>query len=217
MSPLSQLARRVFAGTAKAGGVCGSTHDDDEDDDDTDSVSYVFGDFDTVPKDDLDQEKEPAAAAGGDRSDWVSVDQFEKVGNQLYELIHHSQPVMAAKITGMLLENELEDLEALLADPAGLDATVEQAVRVLRETMLVEQHWAHLITQPSTRSPLRGKPLHDALAQQHAGDDDRFNTDSRDEADWIREQEHMARAFYSQEEYERYCVVQMETGMFRRS
>ena len=119
---------------------------------------------------------------------------LENVGNQLYELIHPIQPVMAAKITGMLLQNDLDELARLLQDPDELFATVHEAVRVLREAMLVEQHWTHLITQPFL-SPLQG--VQDARLENLSEEQELIRAT-------IREQEHMARCFYTQEEYEKY-------------
>eukprot|EP01052_Picozoa_sp_SAG31_P005592 SAG31_NODE_248_length_19104_cov_3.721019_1_plen_784_part_00 len=166
------------------------------------SETLLFGDFDHV-----DEDGSSTSQVDCDDESFV----LDKIGNQLFELIHPRQPVMAAKIAGMLLENDVEDLNRLIKDQDELDATIEQAVRVLRESMLVDQHWAHLITEPNNRSPLRGKPLQDARLHCSDEETERFNFNSSvGESEWIREQEHMARCFYTQEEYERYCVTAME-------
>eukprot|EP01121_Diplochlamys_sp_Union-15-3_P016485 TRINITY_DN560_c0_g2_i1.p1 TRINITY_DN560_c0_g2~~TRINITY_DN560_c0_g2_i1.p1 ORF type:complete len:578 (-),score=90.05 TRINITY_DN560_c0_g2_i1:44-1777(-) len=55
------------------------------------------------------------------------------VGEKLYRLVHQKQPNLAGKITGMLLDGEMEDLLQLLDNEENLSSKIEEAVRVLDE------------------------------------------------------------------------------------
>lgn len=59
----------------------------------------------------------------------------EKVflGERLYPAVHNLQPGKAAKITGMLLEMDLNEIQLLLQDPNVLASRVKEAVQVLEE------------------------------------------------------------------------------------
>jgi len=62
--------------------------------------------------------------------------QKNMIGERLYPLIHQTQPNLAGKITGMLLEGmDNSKLSHLLESPKALDAKIQEAVRVLKA------HW----------------------------------------------------------------------------
>eukprot|EP01050_Picozoa_sp_SAG11_P006301 SAG11_NODE_483_length_9069_cov_31.093534_5_plen_875_part_00 len=258
LSPMSAL-QVEFEAVAKQQTTRCAAAEGEEGEEGKDEEKVVFGDFDEEPEllfGDFGPEDSAAAAAaeaaeGRAAKDAtarsIGFESYEKIGNELYALISRSQPVMAAKITGMLLENELEELQALLVDPEELSLNVEQAVRVLRETMLVEQHWAHLITQPApsppngTTTPPRAKPSGaktksaeprtpgvepnaeiappgyesnaaatspDSATSLESGGGGAPTATVGGSAAWLlQEQEHMARCFYTQEEYERYVFA----------
>lgn len=60
----------------------------------------------------------------------------EKIGEKLYELIrqHYSDPQLAGKLTGMLLELETEQLNKILENPVELGQKLETAYRVLQDS-----------------------------------------------------------------------------------
>ena len=58
----------------------------------------------------------------------------EALGEYLYPLVEQRQPVNAAKITGMLLEMELEQIHNIIRDQAQLDKWIGEALRVLSKT-----------------------------------------------------------------------------------
>ncbi|KAK7337156.1 hypothetical protein VNO77_17717 [Canavalia gladiata] len=60
--------------------------------------------------------------------------QKEILGEHLYMLIQKLKPSLAAKITGMLLEMDNEELLLLLESPESLSAKVEEAVQVLKNS-----------------------------------------------------------------------------------
>merc|ERR1719262_168508 len=57
--------------------------------------------------------------------------QKQMLGEKLYAAISRTQPDMAGKITGMMLEMDNSELLILLESPEQLNAKVEEARRVL--------------------------------------------------------------------------------------
>lgn len=54
-------------------------------------------------------------------------------GEKLYPAVYKHQPSKAAKITGMLLEMQKEEIEMILEHPDLLAEQVQEAVRILEE------------------------------------------------------------------------------------
>jgi len=74
------------------------------------------------------QEQPLTAAALASASPEV---QKNMIGERLYPLIHQSQPDLAGKITGMLLEMDNSELLHLLESPEALNAKIAEALQVL--------------------------------------------------------------------------------------
>ncbi|WVR07548.1 polyadenylate-binding protein, cytoplasmic and nuclear [Kwoniella sp. DSM 27419] len=62
-----------------------------------------------------------------------AADQKQMLGEALYPLIFETQPELAGKITGMLLEMDNSELLNLVDTPAALQEKVDEALRVLAE------------------------------------------------------------------------------------
>eukprot|EP00614_Pseudopedinella_elastica_P002133 CAMPEP_0172612160 /NCGR_PEP_ID=MMETSP1068-20121228/31745_1 /TAXON_ID=35684 /ORGANISM="Pseudopedinella elastica, Strain CCMP716" /LENGTH=723 /DNA_ID=CAMNT_0013416305 /DNA_START=145 /DNA_END=2316 /DNA_ORIENTATION=- len=76
----------------------------------------------------------PAALAAADEHM-----QKNMIGERLYPLIAHSQPDMAGKITGMLLEMDNSELLHLLESPEALEAKINEALEVLKAHTKAQQ------------------------------------------------------------------------------
>ena len=69
-----------------------------------------------------------------------SVDREKKmIGDRLYPLIHQTQPELADKITGMLLEKDNQELVFFLESPEALNAMIQEALQVLKDHALAEE------------------------------------------------------------------------------
>jgi len=76
---------------------------------------------------------EPVVAMGGGQAASTE-EQKRLLGEKLYPLIHKSQPSLAGKITGMILESSyVEEIVSLLESNEALNDKIEEAVKVLRE------------------------------------------------------------------------------------
>lgn len=61
------------------------------------------------------------------------------LGERLFPLIQQSQPELAGKVTGMLLEMDNSELLHLLESPEALTQKVDEAVGVLNSHMPVNE------------------------------------------------------------------------------
>ena len=55
----------------------------------------------------------------------------DQLGERLYPLVESKNPANASKITGMLLEMEIEQIHNILRDPNQLDKWISEAMKVL--------------------------------------------------------------------------------------
>jgi len=77
---------------------------------------------------------EPVVAMGGQSAPISNEEQKRLLGEKLYPLILKSQPALAGKITGMILESSyVEEILSLLESNDALNEKIEEAVKVLRE------------------------------------------------------------------------------------
>uniref|UniRef100_A0A672TYA0 PABC domain-containing protein n=1 Tax=Strigops habroptila TaxID=2489341 RepID=A0A672TYA0_STRHB len=65
-------------------------------------------------------------------------EQKQMIGERLYPLIHAMHPMLAGKITGMLLEIDNSELLLLLESPDSLHSKIEEAVAVLQAHQATE-------------------------------------------------------------------------------
>jgi polyadenylate-binding protein len=65
-------------------------------------------------------------------------EQKQALGEALYMRIAVTQPDLAGKITGMLLEMENEELLGLIENPEQMNGKVNEALAVLREYSVAE-------------------------------------------------------------------------------
>lgn len=86
------------------------------------------------------QQKADAAQQGGQPSLTAAAlanaspgEQKQILGETIYPKIHASQPELAGKITGMLLEMDNAELLVLLEDDSALDSKVQEAMAVLED------------------------------------------------------------------------------------
>jgi polyadenylate-binding protein len=55
----------------------------------------------------------------------------ELLGERLYPLVERKNPTNASKITGMLLEMEIEQIQNIIRDPSQLDKWISEAMKVI--------------------------------------------------------------------------------------
>ena len=58
----------------------------------------------------------------------------EQLGEHLYPLVEARNPDNAAKITGMLLEMEIDQIQAMIRNQTQLDKWISEAMKVLTKT-----------------------------------------------------------------------------------
>ena len=56
----------------------------------------------------------------------------DQLGEYLYPLVEMKNPGNAAKITGMLLEMEIDQIQNLIRNPAQLDKWISEAMKVMK-------------------------------------------------------------------------------------
>lgn len=79
------------------------------------------------------------AAAGAQGARFLSKQEKQTYGNQLYGKVEKIDPINAGKIVGMLLESPLGDIQKVLKDDQVLEESVRQIIEALRKKNMLQQ------------------------------------------------------------------------------